>query len=100
VKQALLRCPAPVLLVNSGLLARYGLMPLITELETTVGRPGKRPACLAAAADWRHQGLPTIDGVAVPLVITTSTTQWAKAWHDPPRRRLALKNQITAQPPR
>jgi hypothetical protein len=45
LRSALLYGPAPVLLVSAGLLARYDLMGLITELEENAGRPATPPAC-------------------------------------------------------
>ena len=67
LRTALLHSHQPILLVCAGLLARYGLMHLVTELEENAGRPGHTPSAwllLPTSA----QGLPTIDGVAVPLV--------------------------------
>ncbi|MER2624819.1 MAG: BREX system serine/threonine kinase PglW [Accumulibacter sp.] len=79
VKQALLEATAPVLLVNSGLIARYGLMPLIDELRDEVGRPG-RLGSLWLLLPMAATGLPTIDDVPVPVI---TSTQWANvpvAW--------------------
>ena len=79
VKQALLEATAPVLLVNCGLIARYGLMPLIEELRDEVGRPG-RLGSLWLLLPMAATGLPTIDDVPVPVI---TSTQWANvpvAW--------------------
>jgi hypothetical protein len=74
LRAALLDSPAPVLLVSAGLLARYDLMALITELEACAGRPGHTPsAWLLLPTD--KQGLPTIDGVAVPMVNNIHNTR-------------------------
>ena len=73
VRQALLEATAPVLLVNTGLIARYGLMPLIDELRDEVGRPGKL-ASLWMLLPMAANGLPTIDHVPVPLI---TSAQWA-----------------------
>lgn len=67
IRTALLNSPAPILLVCAGLLARYDLMSLITELEQNAGRPGHTP-CAWLLLPTIHEGLPIIDGVAVPLV--------------------------------
>jgi hypothetical protein len=67
VQTALLNSPSPILLVCVGLLARYGLMSLVTELEAHAGRPGHTPTAWVLLPS-SHQGLPVIDGVAVPLV--------------------------------
>ena len=79
VKQALLDATAPVLLVNAGLIARYGLMPLIDDLRDEVGRPGKLSS-LWLLLPMAANGLPTIDDVPVPVL---TSTQWASvpvAW--------------------
>ena len=79
VKQALLDAAAPVLLVNSGLIARYGLMPLIDDLRDEVGRPGTLSS-LWMLLPMAANGLPTIDDVPVPVL---TSTQWASvpvAW--------------------
>lgn len=73
VKQALLDATAPVLLVNSGLIARYGLMPLIDDLRDEVGRQG-RLSSLWMLLPMAATGLPTIDDVPVPVI---TSTQWA-----------------------
>ena len=67
LRAMLLQSPQPLLLVHPGLLARYALMDLVTELEATVGRPGHTPAAWLLLPTHR-QGLPLIDGVALPLV--------------------------------
>jgi serine/threonine protein kinase len=67
VRAALLDSPSPILLVCVGLLARYEMMGLVTELEEHAGRPGHTPTAWVLLPT-SHQGLPVIDGVAVPLV--------------------------------
>ena len=79
VKQTLLDATAPVLLVNSGLIARYGLMPLIDDLRDEVGRPGNLGS-LWMLLPMAATGLPTVDDVPVPVI---TSTQWANvpvAW--------------------
>lgn len=67
LRSALLNSPSPILLVCVGLLARYELMGLVTELEEHAGRPGYTPSAWVLLPT-SHQGLPVIDGVAMPLV--------------------------------
>jgi hypothetical protein len=67
LRVALLQSASPLLMVSAGLLARYGLMTLITEIESTAGRPGQTTS-VWLLLPTTHQGLPVIDGVAVPLV--------------------------------
>ncbi len=74
VRTALLDSSSPILLVCAGLLARYGLMHLVTELEEHAGRPGHTP-CAWILLPTSHQGLPVIDGVAVPLVNNINNTR-------------------------
>lgn len=44
LKPQLLNSTTPVLLTNVGLLARYHLMAMVTEIESTAGRPGHNPS--------------------------------------------------------
>jgi hypothetical protein len=75
LRSALLNSPAPLLLVNAGLLARYDLIGLVTELEEHTGRPGHTPSLWLLLPSSRHQGLPMIDGVAVPMVNNIHNTR-------------------------
>ncbi len=79
LRAALLNSPSPILLVCAGLLARYELMHLVTELEEHAGRPGHTP-CAWMLLPTIHQGLPLIDGVAVPLVNNTRALALTQAW--------------------
>jgi hypothetical protein len=74
LRTALLQSTVPVLMVSAGLLARYDLMALITEIEAAAGRPGQTPS-VWLLLPTAHQGLPVIDGVAVPLVNNIHNTQ-------------------------
>ncbi|SEA51026.1 BREX system serine/threonine kinase PglW [Nitrosospira multiformis] len=74
LRAALLTNPSPILLVCAGLLARYELMSLVTELEGHAGRPGHTPSAWVLLPS-SHQGLPVIDGVAVPLVNNIDNTR-------------------------
>ncbi|MFZ7337841.1 BREX system serine/threonine kinase PglW [Comamonas jiangduensis] len=74
VRAAVLNSPMPILLVCVGLLARYELMSLVTELEEHAGRPGHTPSAWMLLPT-SYQGLPVIDGVAVPLVNNINNTR-------------------------
>jgi len=74
VRTALLDGSSPILLVCVGLLARYELMSLVTELEAHAGRPGQTPSAWVLLPS-SQQGLPVIDGVAVPLVNNIHNTR-------------------------
>lgn len=82
LRTALLQSTAPILLVSAGLLARYELMSLITEVEEHAGRPGHTPS-VWLMLPTANQGLPLIDGVAVPIVNNmqnTRTLALPQAW--------------------
>jgi hypothetical protein len=82
LRAALLQGTAPILLVSAGLLARYHLMTLITEVEEHAGRPGQTPS-VWLLLPTTQQGLPVIDGVAVPIVNNIQnacTLSLAQAW--------------------
>lgn len=88
LKPTLLNSPAPLLLSNVGLLARYKLMALVTEIETSAGRPGHTPT-LWMLLPSHKQGLPVIDGVPVPLVNSTQAFALPQAWVENKHRALA-----------
>lgn len=89
LKPTLLNNPAPLLLVNVGLLARYDLMALVTEIEATAGRPGHTPS-LWLLLPSHKQGLPVIDGVPVPLVNSAQAFDLPQAWVENKHRAAAL----------
>jgi hypothetical protein len=90
VRAGLLQSPAPILVVSAGLLARYDLMSVISEMESTAGRGGQTPSAWILLPTW-HQGLPLIDGVAVPLVNTTGVIEISQAWlENTHRSRIAV----------
>lgn len=89
VKPILVNSPAPLLLTNVGLLARYDLMALVTEIETSAGRPGHTPS-LWLLLPSHKQGLPVIDGVPVPLVNGTQAFSLPHAWVENKHRAAAL----------
>jgi len=73
VKQQLLSSSSPVLLVNSGLIARYGLTSIIDDLRDQVGRQGKLES-LWMLLPMASSGLPMIDDMPVPVI---TSSQWA-----------------------
>ncbi len=79
VRQQLQDSPGPLLVLHAGLLARYELMQLVADAEATVGRPGHTPA-LWLLLPMHQQGLPTIDGVPVPLVNASQAIRLPRAW--------------------
>ncbi len=79
LKPLLLNSTAPLLLTNVGLLARYDLMSLVTEIESAAGRPGHTPSLWLLLPSHR-QGLPFIDTVPVPLVNNSQTFGLPQTW--------------------
>lgn len=88
LKTALLESAAPLLVVNTGLLARYDLMHLVSELEANAGRPGRTPSAWMLLPS--HQpGVAAIDSVPVPLVNASCVSPLAQAWLENVHRSLA-----------
>ncbi|MCZ8257646.1 MAG: BREX system serine/threonine kinase PglW, partial [Polaromonas sp.] len=79
IRPLLLNSPAPLLLTNVGLLARYKLMSLVTEIESSAGRPGHTSSLWLLLPSYK-QGLPVIDGESVPLVNSTQAFGLPQAW--------------------
>ena len=77
--QTLLNATEPLLLVNPGLLARFGLLHLIGTLETEVGRPGRTPALWLLLASLQP-GVANIDGATVPLIRDADFAPLTRAW--------------------
>jgi serine/threonine protein kinase len=79
LRATLLQSDRPILLLSAGLLARYELMPLISECQQSAGRPGYTPSIwllLPTVLDGR----PLIDGVPVPLIGDSSVLSLPQAW--------------------
>jgi Bacterial RNA polymerase, alpha chain C terminal domain len=75
VKDELAQAPRHVLLTNPGLLARYGQMDLLGELQQEAGRPGGPPGLWVLIPSDGQQQRPMLDGQPVPVV---TTAQWAR----------------------
>jgi serine/threonine protein kinase len=89
LKPMLLNSTAPLLLTNVGLLARYDLMSLVTEIEGAAGRPGNTPS-LWLLLPSHKQGLPFIDHVPVPLINSSQAFALPQAWVENKHRAAAL----------
>lgn len=79
LRAALLESPAPLLVVHAGLLARYRLMPLLSELEGEAGRPGRTPAAWLLLPG-HDPGRARIDEAVVPLVNAQAALALPPAW--------------------
>ena len=51
VKEGLASRSKPALITDPGLLARYELMPMVSELQAEAGRPSRVPGCPASRPD-------------------------------------------------
>ena len=88
LRPVLLESANPLLLTNVGLLARYGLMSLVTEIESAAGRPGATPSVWLLLASHK-QGLPFIDATPVPLVNSSLALGLPQAWTENKHRAAA-----------
>lgn len=79
LQQALLTSTSPLLVVNAGLLARYGLLGLVSELEQMAGRPSHTPAAWLLLPGHRA-GTAEIDGTPVPLVYAKAVGALTGSW--------------------
>ncbi len=79
VKARLLAEQSSLLLLHPGLLARLDLMDLVSDLQSLAGAATGIPS-VWLLAPMAGQGLPTLDGVPIPVI---SQAQWARvpeAW--------------------
>jgi hypothetical protein len=74
VRTQLLVESRPALLVNPGLLARYDLMPMLTDLAQASGTKGGPPS-LWLLVPQPDGGMPRIDAAALPVI---SAANWAR----------------------
>jgi serine/threonine protein kinase len=74
VRRQALALAEPALLVNPGLLARYNLMPILTDLAQVSGARGGPPG-LWLLVPQSDEGMPHIDGAALPVI---SSANWAR----------------------
>jgi len=87
LKAALVDNPSPILIVNPGLLARFELMSLLSDLQAGAGRPGHTPSAWLLLPT--HQpGVAAIDGFAVPLVNPTAVVSVPMSWLENQHRAL------------
>jgi serine/threonine protein kinase len=79
LRKALLESSDPLLVVNAGLLARYDLMNIISELEAVAGRPGYTPTAWLLLPG--HQSaMAAINGKPVPLVNASAVINIPQTW--------------------
>ncbi|MDD4942622.1 MAG: BREX system serine/threonine kinase PglW, partial [Rhodoferax sp.] len=88
LKPLLLTNASPILLTNVGLLARYGLMSLVPDIESSAGHPGSTPSVWMLLASHK-QGLPFIDSTPVPLVNSSLAFGLPLAWTENKHRARA-----------
>lgn len=82
LRQRLAAASKQLLVVNPGLLARYGQIGVLEHLRDAAGSKDGPPGCWVLIPTTGVQSLPMIDGTAVPIVSTfqylTLTTWWIK----------------------
>ncbi|MGE3853710.1 MAG: BREX system serine/threonine kinase PglW [Planctomycetota bacterium] len=79
VKAALLAPTNVRLLMNLGLLARYGQLSVLADAQGEVGRPGAPRSLWVLVPTLSVGGQPTVDGVPLPIVAAQATAV-PEAW--------------------
>lgn len=72
--------PGTVLLINPGLLARYGELGLVDRLRARIAAGGPLRACWLLVLTDDQQERPMVDGRAVPVLGTNEWTRVPRAW--------------------
>jgi hypothetical protein len=78
VERALASLDRPTLLAHPGLLARYGLLPLLQPLQD---RARRGPGVVVLIPDYEQNALPQVDGVALPVVHPSDWARVPRGWH-------------------
>ena len=79
VRAAVLALDRPALLVNPGLLARYDLMPMLSEFAQASGTRGGPPS-LWLLAPQTDGGMPHIDDASLPVMSAANWARLTDAW--------------------
>lgn len=84
LQQELLHASQPLLVCHAGLMVRYGLLALLTQMEQECGQAAA-PSQTHTPALWLllaspHSGLPQMDRVALPLTSTSRSLHLPSAW--------------------
>jgi serine/threonine protein kinase len=79
VRATLMALDRPALLVNPGLLARYDLMPMLSELAQASGTLGGPPS-LWLLVPQPDGGMPQIDDVSLPVISAANWARLTDAW--------------------
>jgi serine/threonine protein kinase len=80
VEEALYQAGGPLLLVNPGLLARYGQMEFLEKLRDQCGRPGGLPGLWLLLPTDEQQEMPRLNGQALPLITRSQRARIPEAW--------------------
>jgi serine/threonine protein kinase len=83
VERALSGIERPTVLVNPGLLARYGLLALLQPLQE---RSRRGPAVLVLIPGDEQHSMPVVDGVPLPVVNPSDWARVPRGWHHAPQR--------------
>jgi len=79
ISAQLLSEPRRLLLLHPGLLARLDLMDILSELQSATSRPDGLPLVWLLAPTV-GQGLPTLDGVPIPVISPAHWSRIPEAW--------------------
>ncbi|MEA3410517.1 MAG: BREX system serine/threonine kinase PglW [Pseudomonadota bacterium] len=80
VERALLRSDRTVLVVHSGLLARYEQLDLLDRLRDAGERRGDTPGFLVLLPADRQTDMPVIDGSPLPVVLASQWARLTETW--------------------
>lgn len=72
--------PAPLLLTNPGLLARYDHISLLTDLRDAAGTVSGPPGVWVLVPTGSFGSHPTIDGAAIPIIGSHQTLVLPRSW--------------------
>jgi serine/threonine protein kinase len=78
VERALASLDRPTLLAHPGLLARYGLLPLLQPLQD---RARRGPGVIVLIPDYEQNALPQVDDVVLPVVHPSDWARVPRGWH-------------------
>ena len=75
VEKTLLAAPGPVLLVYTGLLARYDQLPIFDRLREACTQQRDAPGFIVLVASDAQRSMPVLDGKPIPVL---QPSEWAR----------------------
>ena len=80
VRDRLMASREPLLVLNPGMIARYGQIDLIEALRDRSGTPDGPPGCFVLIPTQIMRALPVIDGVALPVLGSMHKMALSETW--------------------